>query len=293
MQHAYSVLTIKKVDEEQRLILGVATDPTIDLVGDVVESLGVRSAGDVPLLLHHDHRLPVGTARLGKPTRTGVGFRATLPKIKDAGVLKDRVDEAWHSVRERVIRGVSIGFRPLPDTVERMPNGGLRFKEVQVLELSLVACPANPNATIQEIKSLDARYLAARNTSAVAIGKRALFPVIDAYPFEPIMFDAIAKAVAATYDRVAGLLDREDERRAGDEMREKGTAVMFELLDVMTQSRALAKSRGGTSTADLAASLTPVFKTIAATMKRSEGDLLDMLAGLDARLTAIERGGRR
>lgn len=293
MQHAYSVLTIKKVDEEQRLILGVATDPTVDLVGDIVESLGVRSAGDVPLLLHHDHRLPVGTARLGKPTRTGVGFRATLPKIKDAGVLKDRVDEAWHSVRERVIRGVSIGFRPLPDTVERMPNGGLRFKEVQVLELSLVACPANPNATIQEIKSLDARYLAARNTSAVATVKRQRLPLIDAFPFDAATLNIFTQLATVLQHEVAGLLDREDERRAGDEAREKGTDLMFQMLDLMTQSRALAKSRGGPSTADLAASLAPVFRAVAAASKRTENDLLDMLAGIDQRLTAIERGGRR
>jgi HK97 family phage prohead protease len=292
MQHAYSVLHIKRVDEEQRLILGVATDPSVDRVGDIVESLGVRCAETVPLLLHHDTRLPVGTARLGKPTARGVSFKATLPKIKDAGVLRDRVDEAWHSIRERVIRGVSIGFRPLPDTVERMPNGGLRFKAVEVIELSLVACPANANATIDEVKSADARYLAARST-AVATGKREMFPAIASYPFEPAMFDAICKAVAATHNAVAGLLDREDARKSSEEMREKATGVMFEMLDMMTKSRALAKSSGGTSTADLSAILTPVFKTIAASSRRTENDLLDMLAGIDQRLTAIERGGRR
>ena len=63
---------------------------------DIVEPLGITFANPMPLLLHHDHRLPVGTVTFGTPTAKGVEFEATIASIKEPGVLKDRTDEAWH-----------------------------------------------------------------------------------------------------------------------------------------------------------------------------------------------------
>ena len=37
---AWSVLTVKSVDAEQRTIEGIATTPTVDRIGDIVEPLG-------------------------------------------------------------------------------------------------------------------------------------------------------------------------------------------------------------------------------------------------------------
>jgi uncharacterized protein len=58
-------------------------------------------------------------------------------------------------VQTGLIRAVSIGFRGLEGGMERMDNGGIRYKAVEVLELSLVAVPANSQAIINEIKSID------------------------------------------------------------------------------------------------------------------------------------------
>ena len=41
MDRAYSVLTIKSVDADRRVITGIATTPTPDRHGDIIEPLGV------------------------------------------------------------------------------------------------------------------------------------------------------------------------------------------------------------------------------------------------------------
>jgi HK97 family phage major capsid protein/HK97 family phage prohead protease len=153
-QRAYSVLTVKAVDDGAREIRGVATTPTPDRMGDIVEPLGVKFANPLPLLLHHDSEKPVGTVEFDKPTKNGITFKAKLAKVSDPGVLKDRVDEAWQSLKAGLIRGVSIGFRSLEHSLLK-ETGGLRFVQTEVMELSLVTIPANADATIQTIKSFD------------------------------------------------------------------------------------------------------------------------------------------
>src|SRR5690606_20145778 len=94
----------------------------------------------------------------------GVPFTARMPQISEAGTLKDRVDEAWHSVKSGLIAAVSIGFSAAADKVERIKGGGIKFLEIDVYELSLVTIPANANATISQIKSIDEAMIAATGT---------------------------------------------------------------------------------------------------------------------------------
>ena len=131
---------------------------------DIVEPLGITFANPLPLLLHHDHRLPVGTVTFGTPTAKGVEFEATIASIKEPGVLKDRTDEAWHSVSNGVIRATSIGFQPVEH--EPIAGGGIRFKRSSVFEMSLVTVPANADCTIQLVKSLDNEFLRAASGNA-------------------------------------------------------------------------------------------------------------------------------
>jgi len=159
MKRAYAILTVKTVQEDQRVIRGTATTPSPDRVGDIVEPLGVRFKNPMPLLHQHRHDQPVGTVKFDKPTKDGITFEARLPSIDESGPLKDRVDTAWGEVKSGLVAGVSIGFRPIE--YNRMEEGGLRFVECEVMELSLVTIPANADATIQLVKSLDADLLAA------------------------------------------------------------------------------------------------------------------------------------
>ncbi len=161
MNRAYSVLSVKAVDDEKRVIRGIASTPSPDRMGDVVEPLGAKFKTPMPLLWQHQHDKPVGLVELAQPNKDGIPFEARLPEIAEPGVLKDRVDEAWQSVKAGLVAAVSIGFQAIPEQVERLKSGGLRFKEWEWLELSLVTIPANAEATITAIKSIDADLRAA------------------------------------------------------------------------------------------------------------------------------------
>jgi HK97 family phage major capsid protein/HK97 family phage prohead protease len=157
------------------VIRGIATTPSPDRVGDIVEPKGVQFKNPMPLLHQHNHRAPVGTVKFDKPTDDGITFEARLPIIvgDDTGELKSRVDTAWAEVKLGLVRGVSIGFRAKEYSF--MDDGGIRFTESEVLELSLVTVPANADAVIQTIKSIDAPLLA--ETGKVA---EVLTPPADA-----------------------------------------------------------------------------------------------------------------
>ncbi len=153
MQRAYSILTVKAVNEDQRLIEGMATTPTPDRVGDIVQPMGAKFKLPLPLLWQHNSREPVGWVEFAKATETGIPVRARLAMLEDPGELKDSIDKAWQSVKAGLVRGLSIGFNELKYAF--MENGGIEFQEWEWLELSLVTIPANQDATISAIKSLD------------------------------------------------------------------------------------------------------------------------------------------
>jgi HK97 family phage major capsid protein/HK97 family phage prohead protease len=155
IQRAYALLHVKGVDVERREFSGIATTPSPDRVGDVVEPKGVQFKNPLPLLLYHDSRLPVGEVKFGKATDAGVPFTASIPDVVEPGTLRERTIEAWQSVKYGLIKGVSIGFRALDDGIEVLKSGGYRFTKTEVLELSLVSIPANAEATILSVKQFD------------------------------------------------------------------------------------------------------------------------------------------
>jgi len=158
-----TTLEVKGLNEGERMISGIATTPSVDHVGDVVESMGAKYATPVsiPLLWMHQHSQPVGTVTHVTKTDRGISFQARIAKVEEPGKLKDRVDEAWQTVRAGLVKGVSIGFTPIKDQYEMIKGGGIRFKEWNWHELSLVTVPAQSEATIQLIRSLDTQALQA------------------------------------------------------------------------------------------------------------------------------------
>ena len=170
MNRAYSLLEVKALDDEARTITGIATTPSPDRVGDIVDPLGVKFSNPMPLLWQHQHDKPVGSVEFGAPTAKGIPFTATVAKIVEAGVLKDLVDMAWQSVKAKLVRGVSIGFRPIEYSY--LDTGGVKFSESEVYELSLVTIPANAEATITQIKSIDRELLTATGHKQPAIAGR-------------------------------------------------------------------------------------------------------------------------
>jgi HK97 family phage major capsid protein/HK97 family phage prohead protease len=151
---AYAVLHVKSVDGDRRRIAGMASTPEPDRMGDIVEPLGIGYKNPVPLLLYHNTQKPVGKVWFETPTAEGLAFEAELPEITEPGTVRDRIEEAWTSLKEGLLGGVSIGFRALEHAFMKETDG-IRFTKTEVLELSLVTIPANAGATVHTIKALD------------------------------------------------------------------------------------------------------------------------------------------
>lgn len=173
LHRAYSLLNVKGIDEETREITGMATTPTPDRYGDVVEPKGATFELPIPLLWQHDSDQPVGHVLAAKVTKDGIQVRAKFVKIDEPGRLKDRLDEAWQSVKSGLIRGLSIGFRSIDH--KTMDTGALHFLKWAWLELSAVTIPANAEASIQSIKAIDVKARAASGQKRVD-GVRLITP---------------------------------------------------------------------------------------------------------------------
>jgi len=108
----------------------------------------------MPLIWQHSSMAPVGNVVFASPTEKGIPYEAKIPIIKEAGRLKERVDEAIHSIKYNLVRAVSIGFKIIKYKVIK-ETGGYDITEWEWLELSLVTIPANHEAVITAVKSLD------------------------------------------------------------------------------------------------------------------------------------------
>ncbi len=167
LTRAYSLLTIKSVDTDHRIITGIATSASTDRQGDIVEVDGAEFQLPIPLLWQHDARQPIGEVFAARATKAGIEIKARIAKIEEPGTLKDRLDEAWQALKYGLVKGLSIGFKSLED-VDIKGTTGVRFVKWLWLELSAVTIPANQDASIHTIKQFDIG-LAASGTSAPVV----------------------------------------------------------------------------------------------------------------------------
>lgn len=148
---AYSIIEVKSFDDAKRIIEGVASTPKPDRMKDIVRPLGAQFDLPLPFLWQHQHAAPIGHVVDADPTKSGIPFKAQIEQTNEPGTLKDRLDEAWQSIKLKLVKAVSIGFNPLKWSF--MENGGIDFEEWEWYELSAVTIPANADALINEIKS--------------------------------------------------------------------------------------------------------------------------------------------
>lgn len=169
VDRAYSLLDIKSIDDDERIIAGIASSPLTDRVGDVLEPTGAEFRLPLPLLWQHRADEPIGQVLAAKVSASGIEIRAQIAK----NVLP-RIDEIWALIKARLVRGLSVGFRPTADPEPIKGTSGLRFPAWEWLELSAVTIPANADASIQTVKQCD--------TSAAAPGGRRVVSVLPGAP---------------------------------------------------------------------------------------------------------------
>jgi len=163
LNRAYSLLEIKRVDEDAREITGWATTPEADRLNDIVEPEGAQFKLPLPLLWQHDAGDPIGQVTHAKVGKAGIEIVAKIAK----GVTGE-IDRKWSLIKAGLVPGLSIGFKPtehefIPETK------GIRFKKWNWFELSAVTIPANQAASITTIRSFDTAQRAALGRKTVSL----------------------------------------------------------------------------------------------------------------------------
>jgi HK97 family phage major capsid protein/HK97 family phage prohead protease len=161
MNRAYTLLEIRAVDDDQRIIEGVASTNAVDDYGTILEPKGARFSLPLPLLWQHRSDTPVGEVFEAKVTAKQIRIRARLAKVIEEGSLKEDTDRAWQAVKYGLVKGLSVGFKPVETAPRDTYDQPIRFVEWILRELSLVTLPANIEATISAVRSADLAHRAA------------------------------------------------------------------------------------------------------------------------------------
>lgn len=150
----YGQMMLKSADDETREIIGIAATVGTDRDGDIIDPQGAVFKLPIPLLWQHDRSQPIGEVFAAKLTKAGIEIHARLAKPTPdmPSQMVARLNEAWHSIKAGLVRGLSIGFLPLEYT--RLNTGGVHVTKWDWHELSAVTIPANVDASITVIKSL-------------------------------------------------------------------------------------------------------------------------------------------
>lgn len=155
LHKSFGSFEIKSVDEEKRTFKGIASTPNQDRSKDIMVPNGAKFKLPMPLLFHHDMRQPIGHVTDAKVTSKGIEVELHIPEIKEVGRLKDRVDEAYQSLKYDLVKGLSVGFLPNWDKAEMIKGGGIQFDEWEWYELSLVTIPDNRDSGTEFTKAFE------------------------------------------------------------------------------------------------------------------------------------------
>lgn len=149
----------------------VMSTETVDRYGDIVKASGWNlkhfRANPIALWQHNSREFPIGTwSEIAVKGAELVG-RLNLA----AKGTSDFHDTVRSLVEQRILRAVSVGFRPLSEPKpidEDKPWAGVVFESHELLECSLVSIPANPEA----LQRLEKAFAASeRELAAMAVAE--------------------------------------------------------------------------------------------------------------------------
>jgi HK97 family phage prohead protease len=137
-------------EDGRRLVRFVASDETVDRYGDIIRASGWQLDNyrrNPQLLYNHDTSiLPLGRV---EPIAVEGNSLIAHANFSPAGRTAF-TDSVWQLIGDGALNAVSVGFMPLDDPTPIFNADkqltGFEFVAQELLELSVVAVPANPNA---------------------------------------------------------------------------------------------------------------------------------------------------
>lgn len=149
------VETLKSLDENSRVIEGIANSASVDRRGDILEPSGAIFDLPLPLLNQHRQSEPVGEVLEAKIKGDVIRIVAKLA-AESAGL--DYVEKLWKQIKAGLVKGLSVGAQPLRaepilDKGGRMT--GVRYTAWRWYETSAVTIAANQDASITTLRAMD------------------------------------------------------------------------------------------------------------------------------------------
>jgi len=136
------------------VIRGMASTNDFDRAGDTISADawakgGLRNFEKNPIILfNHDYDRPIGRATGLKVTDKGLELEAKISKSAPANVCE--------LVKEGILGAFSVGFR-VKDADYLEETDGLKIKDAELFEVSVVSVPCNQEATFSLAKSFDSK----------------------------------------------------------------------------------------------------------------------------------------
>ena len=150
--------TFKALNEDDDggiYICGMASTADFDRAGDTISSEAWTKGGlsnfekNPIILFNHDYNHPIGRATGLKVTDNGLELKAKISK--NATVPSGNVSNL---VKDGVLGAFSVGFR-VKDADYLTETDGLKIKDAELFEVSVVSVPCNQSATFSLAKSFD------------------------------------------------------------------------------------------------------------------------------------------
>ncbi len=200
---------IRSIDTEARTFQAVASDPTVDRHGESISQDGWELGNFIKnpvILLNHDYDgLPVAQA-------INVGFDKEgrlvfTPKFATADEY-DLADTVFKLYQGGYMRAFSVGFIPLDAEWDKV-NETYTYTRMELLEISAVTVPSNPNALALAYKEgivteTDRKKLIATHKSIV----KSLTEVVTLPHTESIDEDEeVTKELEETINRIDNRLE--------------------------------------------------------------------------------------
>lgn len=141
--------------ESDDVIRFVASTGRVDRDGDIIVPEGIKTddfdSNPRFLYMHDPWHLPAGKVVNYLVDERGFVIDVKFVRSEDFPNPSEDVKRALDMARMYqldLMSAVSIGFSPVPGMVERREEGGYIFREIDLLEISGVTVPANPDATM-------------------------------------------------------------------------------------------------------------------------------------------------
>lgn len=140
-------------DEDGILQASVASNATVDRYGDIVEPDGADLKNfkkNPQLLWSHNLTFSHSGAPIGKVVKTwfeGEGKKKALMFKAQFDMADEFAREIFRKYKDGFLNAFSIGFMPME--WEELGDWAYRFTKWELLEISAVPVPANPDAVVQ------------------------------------------------------------------------------------------------------------------------------------------------